>query len=214
MGTINLKGGKSKTASKPAGRSTRKTTTRTAPAKSKAKTTPARGRAKVTQTKPAATESNGRGGRTPQIPEGMTQAQMDRKLARLEKLTETKVAAEEKFKAALEALHEEALELLAEDIPMALVATSMDTSRQWLYTLMEKNGVLTSRMQAGRKPTRKPRPGEKATTRRKAPTGKTSAGTRTTRSKATTTRGRSAKKPAARSTSRTSRGGIKLSGRR
>jgi hypothetical protein len=193
---ISGKAVSSKAKSSPA-RKAKASTTRT---KTTAKKTTGR---KVTQAAKPAASSNGNG-RSPRMPDGMTKAEFNQIVKAMDRAASNRDALKEKYETAVSDVHEVALEALSNDVPMALVSTTLGLSRQWLYTLMEKHGVLTARQSAGRKPTRKAnaaKPAAKKTATRK-PAG------RTTRSK-TTTRRSSASKSSTRS-----RGGIKLSGRR
>ncbi len=142
MPAIKLTGGKS-------------TGTRTAPKrKPAAKQAPTRKPAASKRAaKPAAAtqaSTNGGGTRGPKLPEGWSQADFRKVVKDMQKARTAREAAAERLAEAQETANTMALELLQEGVQMSVISTELDLSRQWLYTLMEKNGITPAR--AARKP--------------------------------------------------------------
>jgi hypothetical protein len=162
-------------------------TTRTAPKrKPAAKQAPTRTRKPAAKAAaPAAASTNG-GTRGPKLPEGWSQADFRRTVKDMQKARTARETAAERLAEAQEHANTMALELLQEGIQMSVISTELDLSRQWLYTLMEKNGITPAR--AARKPAAK-----------RAPTGKTSkpAAKRRPAAKASAKRSPARKRPGA-----------------
>jgi DNA-binding phage protein len=147
--TLRLKSGSTGTRSKPA--AAKRTPARKAAAKQAPtrKTTSAR--------KPAASatqaSTNGAATRGPKLPDGWTKSDFTRIVKDMQKARAAKEAAAERLAEAQEAVNGMALDLIAEGIQMSVVSKELDLSRQWLYKIMEDNGVKTERQQ-GKKPAR------------------------------------------------------------
>jgi hypothetical protein len=144
-----------------------KSGTRTAPKrKPAAKQAPTRKPAASKRAaKPAAApaSTNGGGTRGPKLPEGWSQRDFNQVVKEMGKARAARDAAAEKLAEAQEHANGMALELLQEGVQMSVISTELDLSRQWLYTLMEKNGITPAGAKA-----------KKPAARRTAATGKTS----------------------------------------
>jgi hypothetical protein len=140
-----------------------KSGTRTAPKrKPAAKQAPTRTRKPAAKAAaPAAASTNGGGTRGPKLPEGWSQADFRKVVKDMQKARTARETAAERLAEAQEIANTMALELLQDGVQMSVISTELDLSRQWLYTLMEKNGITPAR--AARKPAAK-----------RAPAGKTS----------------------------------------
>lgn len=131
------------TAGKPA-------STRTAPArKSPARKPAAKAAAKAPARKRAAAaapaETNGAATRGPRLPDGWTQRDFDKLVKDMEQTVAYKNEAQEALAEAQAAVNELALSAIAEGIQMSVVSETLSLSRQWLYKLMDENGVTTAR---------------------------------------------------------------------
>jgi len=170
--TLKLTGGKSPARTAPK----RKPAAKQAPTrKPAAKAKPAAAAA------PAST--NGGGTRGPKLPEGWSQADFRKVVKDMQKARTAREDAAERLSEAQETANTMALELLQEGVQMSVISTELDLSRQWLYTLMEKNGITPAgaRKPAARrsaasgktsKPAAKKRPAAKAAPAKKAPARK------------------------------------------
>jgi hypothetical protein len=135
--TLKLTGGK-------------KSPTRTAPARKSPARKPAAKQAPTRKPAAAAPAQASENGRAPRLPEGWTKAEFTRVVKDMQKARANREAAAEKLSEMQEIANGMALELLQEGVQMSVISTELDLSRQWLYTLMEKNGIVPARAQ--RKP--------------------------------------------------------------
>ena len=94
---------------------------------------------------PAAT--NGGATRGPKLPEGWSQRDFNGIVKEMQKARTAREDAAEKLAEKQKVANDMALELLQEGIQMSVISTELDLSRQWLYTLMEKNGITPARAQ-------------------------------------------------------------------
>jgi hypothetical protein len=143
---IKLSGSTRKSAPKSAPK--RKPAAKQAPTRSRkpaAKSTPKR--------KPApeqtAAPTNG-GTRGPKLPEGWTKRDFEKAVKDMRKAKEAREAASAKLAEAQTTANDMALELLQEGVQMSVISTELDLSRQWLYTLMEKNGITPARARSAK----------------------------------------------------------------
>jgi hypothetical protein len=150
--------------------------------------------------KPAATASdNGGATRGPKLPEGWTKRDFEKVVKDMQKARTAREAAAERLSEAQETANTMALELLQEGVQMSVISTELDLSRQWLYTLMEKNGITPARARS------------KPAARRSASTGKTSKPAAKRRPAAKPTAKRTpARKPPARKPATTGRGRVRI----
>jgi DNA-binding phage protein len=104
---------------------------------------------------PANENGNGNGSqRGPKLPEGWSKRDFDRIVRDMQKAREKREKAEQALKQAQADANQMALELIGEGIQMSVVSRELDLSRQWLYKLMEDNGVKTERQSAAKRSSR------------------------------------------------------------
>jgi hypothetical protein len=96
-----------------------------------------------------AAPTNG-GTRGPKLPEGWTKRDFEKAVKDMRKAKEARENASEKLAEAQTAANTMALELLQEGVQMSVISTELELSRQWLYTLMEKNGITPARARSAK----------------------------------------------------------------
>lgn len=197
---LTLKSKTAKTTTTPARtRGTKATTAKTTRTRgaTNGKTATAKKTAPAKATEPTTPRGNS-GPRNP-VPEGMTQAQMNKLVGQFKKQREKQDAQAEKLKTIQSESHDMVANALRDGVSMAIIHREFGYSRQFMYKLMKQYGIPTG---GSRKTTTKKTPAK--TTTKKAPARKPAAKAKPAAAKKTTT---AKAKPAAR------KGGLKLKSR-
>lgn len=153
-----------------------KSGTRTAPTrKPAAKQAPTRSRKPAAKAAATPASTNGAATRGPKLPEGWTQRDFNAAVKDMQKAKAARESAEDVLAEAQATANTMALELLQEGIQMSVISTELDLSRQWLYTLMEKNGITPARAKASKPAARSTRTTKPAAKKRPAAKSKPAA---------------------------------------